>query len=71
MSRDFISKKFNFLSFSDLQDKIYPSIKLDDKLEGIENFHAWKYRIGLILEENYLANFIKGVVLDLEEYEAK
>jgi hypothetical protein len=25
----------------------------------MENFGAWKYRIALILEENYLARFIK------------
>ena len=48
-----------------------PSINLDDKLESIENFHAWKYRIGFILEENYLANFIKGVMSEPEEDEAK
>jgi hypothetical protein len=35
------------------------SIKLVDKLEGVENFCAWKYRIGLILEENDLARFVK------------
>ena len=28
--------------------------KLDDKLEGVENFRAWKYIIMLILEENDL-----------------
>ena len=59
------------MSFPVLRDKISPSIKLDDKLEGIENFRAWKYTIGLILEENDLAKFIKEVVLDLEEDEAK
>ena len=48
-----------------------PSTKLDDKLEGIENFCAWKYRIGLILEENDLAKFIKEIVLDPKENEAK
>ena len=31
-----------------------PSTKLEDKLEGIENFLAWKYRIGVILRENDL-----------------
>jgi hypothetical protein len=35
------------------------STKLVHKLEGVENFRAWKYRIGLILEENELAKFIK------------
>jgi hypothetical protein len=38
------------------------SIKLVEKLEGVENFHAWKYRIGLILEENDLARFVKNEV---------
>jgi hypothetical protein len=40
------------------------SVKIVDKLEGVENFHAWKYRIGLILEENDLAIFIKEEVLE-------
>jgi hypothetical protein len=35
------------------------STKLVDKLEGVDNFHAWKYRFSLILEENDLAIFIK------------
>ena len=47
------------------------STKLDDKLEGIENFRAWKYRIRLILEENDLAKFIREVVSDPNENEAK
>jgi hypothetical protein len=38
------------------------STKLVEKLEGIDNFHAWKYRIGLILAENDLAKFIKEEV---------
>ena len=37
-----ILRNFHFLSFSNLWDKMSPSTKLDDKLEGIENFHAWK-----------------------------
>ena len=41
------------------------SVKLVDKLEGVENFCAWKYRIGLILEENDLAIFIKEEVSEL------
>ena len=36
-----------------------PSTKLEDKLESIENFLAWKYRIGLILKENGLEKYIK------------
>ena len=38
------------------------STKLVDKLEGVENLCAQKYRIGLILEENDLARFFKEEV---------
>ena len=36
-----------------------PSTKLENKLEGIEKFLAWKYRIGLTLKENGLEKYIK------------
>ena len=48
-----------------------PSTKLEDKLEGIENFQAWKCRIGLILIENDLDKYIKDEVPQSEEDEAK
>ena len=32
--------------------------KLDEKLEGVDNFRAWKYRISLVLEENELDSYI-------------
>jgi hypothetical protein len=35
------------------------STKLVDKIEGVEKFRAWQYRIALILEENDLTRFIK------------
>jgi hypothetical protein len=38
------------------------STKLVEKLEGVEKFYAWKYKIGLIFEENDLARFIKEEV---------
>jgi hypothetical protein len=47
------------------------STKLVDKLEGVEKFHAWKYKIALILEENDLAKFIKENVPEPEEDVAK
>jgi hypothetical protein len=47
------------------------STKLVDKLEGVENFHAWKYRIALILEENDLPRFIKEDVLEPTDVVAK
>ena len=43
-----------------------PSTKLKDKLEGIENFQAWKYRIGIILSENEINNYIRDEFLELE-----
>ena len=36
--------------------------KLDENIEGVENFRAWKYRIMLILQENYLDKFVKEQV---------
>ena len=38
----------------DLLVKMVPSTKLEDKLEGLENFLALKYRIGLILKRMVL-----------------
>ena len=32
--------------------------KLDEKLEGANDFQAWKYRISLVLEENELDSYI-------------
>jgi hypothetical protein len=47
------------------------STKLVDKLEGVEKFHAWKYRIGLVLEENDLEKFLKGEILELDDVAEK
>ena len=46
------------------------STKLDENIEGAENFRAWKYRTMLILEEHDLDGFIKEEVKDLEGEEA-
>jgi hypothetical protein len=43
------------------------STKLVEKSEGIDNFHAWKYRIGLILVDNDLSRFIKEEVEEPED----
>ena len=48
-----------------------PSTKLEDKLEGIENYRAWKFRIGLILKENDLDKYIEKEVAEPDEAEAK
>ena len=41
------------------------------KLEGADNFQAWKYRISLILEENELDSYIHEEVPVPEGDEAK
>jgi len=38
------------------------SIKLNEKLEGAENFRTWKDRIMLFLEENDLDGFVENEV---------
>ena len=45
--------------------------KLDEKLEGADNFRVWKYRISLILEENELDSYINEEVPVPEGDEAK
>ena len=44
---------------------------LDDKLEGVDNFRSWKYRISLVLEENELESYITKEVPVPEGDEAK
>ena len=48
-----------------------PSTEIEDSLECIENFLAWKYRIGLILKENGLEKYIKDEIAEPKEDEAK
>ena len=45
--------------------------KLAEKLEGAENFIAWKYRVIPILEEHDLEGYIKDEVKEPEGDEAK
>ena len=45
--------------------------KLDENLEGDDNFQAWKYRISLVLEENELDSYISEEVPVPKGYEAK
>ena len=48
-----------------------PKTKLEDKVEVIENFLAWNYRIDLILKENNLEKYTKDKVAEPKEDEAK
>ena len=45
--------------------------KIDEKLEGADNFRAWKNRISLVLEENELDSYINEEVPVLDGDEAK
>ena len=45
--------------------------KIDEKIEGADNFRAWKYRISLVLEENELDSYMNEEVLVPEGDEAK
>ena len=45
--------------------------KLDENLEGADNFWAWKYRIALVQEENELDSYINEEVPVLEGDDAK
>ena len=45
--------------------------KLDENIEGDDNFWAWKYRISLVLEENKLDSYINEEVPVPEGDEAK
>ena len=45
--------------------------KLNEKLEGADNFRAWKYRISMVLEENELDSYITEEVPVLEGDEDK
>ena len=47
------------------------STKLDEKLEGADNFRAWKYRVMLVLQENDLEGFIEANILEPEGEEAR
>ena len=45
--------------------------KLDENIEGDDNFRSWKYRISLVLEENELDSYISEEVPTPEGDEAK
>jgi hypothetical protein len=51
--------------------RMITNTKIDEKLEGAENFIAWKYRVGLHMEECDLERFIEEEVPEPKEDEAK
>ena len=51
--------------------RMYSNLRVEDKLEGANNFRSWKHRILLILEENDLISYAKEDIQEPEEEEAK
>ena len=45
--------------------------KINENIEGADNFRVWKYRISLVLEENELDSYISEEVPVLEGDESK
>jgi hypothetical protein len=45
--------------------KMTTSTKLDEKLEGADDFRASKYRVMLILEEHDLVSFVEKYIEEL------
>ena len=45
--------------------------KVEDKLEGADNFRAWKYIISLVLEENDQDKYVNEDVPEPEGEETK
>ena len=50
---------------------MYHHTKLDENIDGTDNFRAWKYRISLVLKENELDSYINEEVPVPEGDEAK
>jgi hypothetical protein len=47
------------------------SMRVEDRLDGADNFRSWKHRVLLILEENELLDHVKLVLPEPEEEDAK
>jgi hypothetical protein len=47
------------------------SMRVEDRLDGADNFRSWKHRVLLILEENELLDHIKQMLPEPEEEDAK
>jgi hypothetical protein len=47
------------------------SMRVEDRLDGADNFRSWKHRIQLSLEENELLDHVKKMLPELKDEEAK
>jgi hypothetical protein len=51
--------------------KMITSMRVEDMMDGEDNFRSWNHRVILILEENELLDHVKQVLLEPEEEDAK
>jgi hypothetical protein len=47
------------------------NMRVEDRLDGADNFRSWKHKVLLILEENELLDHIKQMLPEPEEEDAK
>jgi len=47
------------------------SLRLEDRLEGANNFRSWKTKILFVLEENEIQNYVKNEITEPEGEEEK
>jgi hypothetical protein len=52
-------------------EKMSTSMRVEDRLDGADNFRSWKHKVLLILEENELLDHIKQMLPEPEEEDAK
>ena len=51
--------------------KMSTNMRVEDRLDGANNFRHWKHKVLLILKENELLDHVKQMLLELEEEDAK
>jgi hypothetical protein len=54
-----------------LPTKMSTSMRVEDRLNGADNFRSWKHRIQLILEEYELLDHIKKMLPEPKDEKAK
>jgi hypothetical protein len=62
-------KVFPVLGF--LPVKMSTNMRVEDRLDGADNFRSWKHRVLLILEENDLLDYVMKTLPEPEDEEAK
>jgi hypothetical protein len=51
--------------------KMSMNMRVEDRLDGADNFRSWKHKVLLILEENDLLDYVMKTLPELENEEAK